>query len=692
MATINTYNLDGATTFPVAFEYLARKFVKVTLKGPSGERELTLVTEFVFDNAAQVRTLQAWGEADGYTQIEVRRETSATERVVSFNDATVLRASDLNVAELQSLHIAEEARDGVSASIPRDEFGNLDAQSTRLVNLADPVDPGDAVNLRSMNTEYAGITATADNALLVASGVDAKATQALDDSAHAILMVASLYDVVSRQGALVVNAANPAVNGGLDWSNPSLRPAALQNAHDWIIDQGATGFLTVPTGAVILMGAQSFHLNVTSVRFQGNGSFLSWNSSAGDAVVVTGSGVGTPYDQAWSGITDCILAGDSVGTGAAGIVFDTLTEAGTAQVTVNRVTVKGFGVGHRFMSNAYCMNIRNSNVYGCSTGVTMPPALPGGIVNYGERIYYNGCTIFNNGVGCDTQNPNGNFMFEGCSFDYNAQHFFIRSGAVFASNTHIEANSYMESAIRVGGDGNASFNMRGGVINCTGSNIKPIVEFFEAPVGSGGHASFDGVMMNNLGTGRFATGSGYLRVNGSSFYPNPASLPLLPKSSSRTIDGEFTLAKPEDAFVRDGAGTLTDRWTAPGVALTVVGGRLRIEKKFGGGSACVVTLAAPCTPGAVSDVSFTLTGDSGGAAVFATVTHAAVRGGDFPTVLKEASGTLLTITPTASPQTSRAFAFGGRAPHWATHSTVSLNLVSAPAGFYYVSGLEVCDW
>lgn len=190
MAEINTikiFNLDGVSVrFPVTFEYLARKFVRVTLKG-GDSRELTLVTEFVFENNTTVKLLRAWGPDDGYTSVEIRRVTSTTDRIVDFQDATVLRAADLNVSTVQSLHIVEEARDDRVDSIGVDALGNLDAKLKKVVNVADPQGPLDAVNLRSMNTEYSGIKAAAESALAVANAIDGKAQAALDKSTLALI-------------------------------------------------------------------------------------------------------------------------------------------------------------------------------------------------------------------------------------------------------------------------------------------------------------------------------------------------------------------------------------------------------------------------------------------------------------------------------------------------------------------------
>lgn len=148
--TVKTYDLNGTLKdFPITFEYLARKFVTVTLIG-ADRRELILNTDYRFSTPTQITTLRAsgWGPADDYDLIEIRRVTSATDRLVDFADGSILRAFDLNTSQVQSLHIAEEARDLTADTIGVDNDGNLDARARRIVNVADPINDGDAVTLR----------------------------------------------------------------------------------------------------------------------------------------------------------------------------------------------------------------------------------------------------------------------------------------------------------------------------------------------------------------------------------------------------------------------------------------------------------------------------------------------------------------------------------------------------------------
>lgn len=152
--TVLTYQLDGSTRdFNIPFEYLARKFVVVTLIGVD-RKVLTINADYRFATRITISLTKAWGPADGYTTIELRRVTSTTDRLVDFTDGSILRAYDLNVAQIQTMHVAEEARDLTADTIGVNNDGHLDARGRRIVNLANAVDDRDAVpfgQLKTMN-------------------------------------------------------------------------------------------------------------------------------------------------------------------------------------------------------------------------------------------------------------------------------------------------------------------------------------------------------------------------------------------------------------------------------------------------------------------------------------------------------------------------------------------------------------
>lgn len=150
--TVMTYPLNGSTVdFNIPFEYLARKFVTITLIG-TDRKVLVLNQDYRFSTKTTITLTKAWGPADGYDTIEVRRYTSATDRLVDFADGSILRAYDLNIAQVQTLHVAEEARDLTADTIGVNNDGHLDARGRRIVNVGDAVGDYDAINLHMMKT------------------------------------------------------------------------------------------------------------------------------------------------------------------------------------------------------------------------------------------------------------------------------------------------------------------------------------------------------------------------------------------------------------------------------------------------------------------------------------------------------------------------------------------------------------
>ncbi|MFJ4131876.1 phage tail fiber protein [Pseudomonas cyclaminis] len=190
--TVLTYPLNGAQRdFVIPFEYLARKFITVTLIGNT-RRVLTLNSDYRFTARTTITITKAWGPGDLFTSIELRRVTSATERLVDFADGSILRAYDLNTSQVQSLHIAEEARDLTADTIGVNNDGDLDARGRKIVNVADGVLDGDSVNmgqnrrwsesaLNQANRSEQQAT-LANNARIKAESAQSSAQQASDTS------------------------------------------------------------------------------------------------------------------------------------------------------------------------------------------------------------------------------------------------------------------------------------------------------------------------------------------------------------------------------------------------------------------------------------------------------------------------------------------------------------------------------
>ena len=145
--TLIIYRGDGSTTdFAVPFDYLRKSFVKVLLDSVTelkGGSSTDTSADYYFVDATTIRLRKI---VPTTTQtITIRRYTSVKERVASFRDGSVLYSKDLDTAQVQAFHIAEEARDVINDALVVDRENNWDARNKRIINVGTPVADNDAM-------------------------------------------------------------------------------------------------------------------------------------------------------------------------------------------------------------------------------------------------------------------------------------------------------------------------------------------------------------------------------------------------------------------------------------------------------------------------------------------------------------------------------------------------------------------
>lgn len=156
-STIIIYEGDGTKTdFTVPFDYLKKSFVTVRLGtgttltgGDYGDTG----SDYYFLDKTTIRLKVAPASGESLT---IRRYTSATERVVTFKDASILKATDLDTSQMQAFHIAEEGRDILDDSLSVNREGNWDAKGKRIINVGTPVADSDAVTYGVYKTDAKG--------------------------------------------------------------------------------------------------------------------------------------------------------------------------------------------------------------------------------------------------------------------------------------------------------------------------------------------------------------------------------------------------------------------------------------------------------------------------------------------------------------------------------------------------------
>ena len=148
--TIATYRGTGAQkVFAFNFDYLQKAFIKVSVDG--------VVLTYGVDYTVVNRQVELLTAPAVDVLVIIYRETS-TSRLVSWEDASVLRAADMTLFEVQLLHIAEETQDKVQDSgMALDPEDNIwDARFHKIKNVNDPEQPEDVVTKRYFESTQAG--------------------------------------------------------------------------------------------------------------------------------------------------------------------------------------------------------------------------------------------------------------------------------------------------------------------------------------------------------------------------------------------------------------------------------------------------------------------------------------------------------------------------------------------------------
>ena len=157
-STIFIYEGDGTRTdFTIPFDYLKKSFVTVRLGAVTtltGGDYGDTGSDYYFLDKTTIRLKVAPASGESLT---IRRYTSATERVVTFKDASILKATDLDTSQVQAFHIAEEGRDAINDAIIGDKEGNWDAKGHRITNVGTPIKDNDAVNLKYYKKDVEGV-------------------------------------------------------------------------------------------------------------------------------------------------------------------------------------------------------------------------------------------------------------------------------------------------------------------------------------------------------------------------------------------------------------------------------------------------------------------------------------------------------------------------------------------------------
>jgi hypothetical protein len=141
---IKYISTGGTSVFTVPFPYMDKSHVEVLLDGVP-------TPAFTWLNAFAVQ-LDSVPPAN--VVVTILRSTTRDERMVDFADGSVLTERDLDTANLQMFFMAQESFDAGAESIQEGPDGTYHALDKRISGLGDALNPGDAVNVRTLQYQY----------------------------------------------------------------------------------------------------------------------------------------------------------------------------------------------------------------------------------------------------------------------------------------------------------------------------------------------------------------------------------------------------------------------------------------------------------------------------------------------------------------------------------------------------------
>lgn len=190
-----TYS-QGTTSYNFAFDYISKYYVKVRI---NNNDELTYGTHYtIADKTVTLNSAVTLSEGD---LIEIFRETP-TDKTVEWYDSSILRAQDLNLFNVQLMHINEENMDKLlDSGIQEDKLDSKwDARLKPIKNLANATEDDEAINY--------GFLKSTQNGYLQAS--KAKVDEAASKAKDAMIQANRAYEQAETAKQNSTNAYNEA--------------------------------------------------------------------------------------------------------------------------------------------------------------------------------------------------------------------------------------------------------------------------------------------------------------------------------------------------------------------------------------------------------------------------------------------------------------------------------------------------
>ena len=306
-----TYTGNGSTTqYAINFPYIDTTHIKAYLGG-------TVTTAFSVSGS----TLTFNTAPANSVVIRIERETPIDARLVDFQDGSVLTQAELDMSADQNFYIAQETNDDQVNNLRLTTADVFDAQSKRIINVANPTNNNDAVNktylentwlstanktaltlvasnITSINTVNSNATnintvnSNSTNINLVAGSIGSVNTVATD-IAKVIAVANDLAEAVSEVETVAddLNESTSEIHTvGTNIANVNIVGLAIANVNSLAGKNTQLGLLG--TSAVITnLGSLGTSANVTAMGLLGTSGNITAMGLLGTSAVITDLGL-----------------------------------------------------------------------------------------------------------------------------------------------------------------------------------------------------------------------------------------------------------------------------------------------------------------------------------------------------------------------------------------------------------------
>lgn len=221
-------------TFP--FSYLRKKFIKVDVL--HADNSITSLTYGV-DYGVNDLSLTLTNPAKVGEHLIIYRQTT-TDKIITWNDGSILLASDMNTEDVQMLHLQEEQQDYIQAHSINTKTDSAtkevlwDALNHRVINVSDPKDPQDAVTKHYLENVQGGFVAA--NTILVQEATNqasaAKASQEAAKTSETNAHTSETNSEISHQNSKKWAEATESPDGEADMDSTT---GKTQSSRSWAL-------------------------------------------------------------------------------------------------------------------------------------------------------------------------------------------------------------------------------------------------------------------------------------------------------------------------------------------------------------------------------------------------------------------------------------------------------------------------